>query len=188
MLNAILEYLKGFDIYFLKKINQDWTFSAATQYFTYITDLHKKPEFLYVIAPLLVALIIYKYKKKALKLLVLIGICLACTDLFTYRVAKQYFQRQRPENAGVHVILRDGHHGGPSFPSNHASNIFALAFLLSQIWPLGRPFYYFFAVSIAYSRPYVGVHYPSDVIAGAILGTALAYLVWMLLGKWVKSA
>jgi membrane-associated phospholipid phosphatase len=64
-----------------------------------------------------------------------------------------------------------------SFPSGHATNIFALATVLGMLWPRGRILLYTVAVWIAASRVLIGQHYFTDVVGGAILGTAFPYLV-----------
>ena len=64
-----------------------------------------------------------------------------------------------------------------SFPSGHATNIFALATVLGILWPRGRVLLYTIATWIAASRVLIGQHYFTDVVGGAILGTALPYLV-----------
>ena len=61
-----------------------------------------------------------------------------------------------------------------SFPSAHATTSFAAASCFSLALPQARPLFYGAACVYAISRPYLGVHYPSDVIAGAALGTGLA--------------
>ena len=60
-----------------------------------------------------------------------------------------------------------------SFPSAHAATSFAGATLIGALCPPLRPVLYPAAALMAFSRPYLGVHYPSDVIAGAVVGTAL---------------
>jgi undecaprenyl-diphosphatase len=61
-----------------------------------------------------------------------------------------------------------------SFPSGHAATSFAAATMLSFAFPRLTPFLYVLAAVVAFSRVYVGVHYPLDVIAGAALGALIA--------------
>jgi undecaprenyl-diphosphatase len=62
----------------------------------------------------------------------------------------------------------------PSFPSGHAATSFAGATMLSAFAPRYRWVFFTLATLIAFSRIYVGVHWPIDVVAGAVLGAALA--------------
>jgi len=64
-----------------------------------------------------------------------------------------------------------------SFPSGHAATSFACATVLAVLVPRAAPFLFVLAVAIAYSRLYVGVHWPLDVVAGAALGIATALLL-----------
>lgn len=60
-----------------------------------------------------------------------------------------------------------------SFPSAHAATSFAGATLIGSLAPPLRPALYAAAALMAFTRPYLGVHYPSDVLAGAAVGTAI---------------
>ena len=68
---------------------------------------------------------------------------------------------------------------GQSMPSGHAATSFAGAVILTYLLARAGPFFFLLAAAIAFSRVYVGVHYFSDVLVGALLGAAvaLAYLV-----------
>ena len=98
----------------------------------------------------------------------------AATTLGAYALnqgIKFVVRRRRPEIDGLPPLI-------PttlklSYPSAHSAMSFAAARSLSRAWP--APPLYALAVTMAVSRPYLGVHYPSDVAAGAVLGTAVAW-------------
>lgn len=86
---------------------------------------------------------------------------------------KQVVRRPRPRLEGYDHI---GHTvSGLSYPSAHVTASFTGAALLSETLPPAP--LYATAIAMSLSRPYLGVHYPSDVAAGAVLGTAVARIV-----------
>ena len=114
----------------------------------------------------------------------------AISDTLSSQIIKKNVQRIRPCNDPLisnMVELKVKCGGGYSYTSSHATNHFALAFFL--IYTLGVQFRWikwvliFWASSIAYGQVYVGVHYPFDVISGAIIGGIIGILV----ATWYRS-
>lgn len=99
-----------------------------------------------------------------------LAVTLLMTDQMSSHVIKPLVQRERPcvELSDVRALM--GLKTSFSFPSSHAANIFGAATVLSlEYRRLMIPFIVI-ATAVAYSRVYIGVHYPLDVIAGAALG------------------
>jgi len=88
----------------------------------------------------------------------------------TNAVAKLVIGRRRPLLDGLPALMRT--RSQRSFPSAHAASSFAAARVLSECFPAFR--IYAIAGAMALSRPYLGVHYPSDVLAGIALGCVVA--------------
>ena len=65
----------------------------------------------------------------------------------------------------------------PSFPSGHAASSGAGAFMLASAWPAAGPVFWLAAGGVCISRVYLGVHYPSDVLAGMVIGVLVAWFV-----------
>lgn len=88
---------------------------------------------------------------------------------------KLIFRRPRPQLEGLPPL--GGAPSSLSFPSAHATASFASATVVTRIAPDLAPAVFGLATLMALTRPYLGMHYPSDVIAGAGLGAALGLLV-----------
>jgi membrane-associated phospholipid phosphatase len=82
----------------------------------------------------------------------------------------------------------DGEHkrSNSSFPSSHAANAFTLAWVLSSRWRRAWPAFFGLATLVAFSRMYLNRHYLSDVVAGAVLGMAIAWAAQCWLASWSR--
>lgn len=97
-------------------------------------------------------------------------------------VIKEIVKRQRPYLSYSEIELYGPNETGYSFPSNHTSSSFSTATALSLLYPKWYVIVpaYTWAGSVAYSRMHIGVHYPSDVLAGAALGASSAWACYYL--------
>ena len=96
------------------------------------------------------------------------------------QATKRIVDRKRPFETYSFIITRDDESGGFSFPSGHSSAAFCTATSVAlryRKWYFVVPSY-LFATSVAWARMYQGVHYPSDVLAGALVGAGSAWLGW----------
>jgi membrane-associated phospholipid phosphatase len=119
-----------------------------------------------------------------LKKALYIGASFGVTTVFTYSL-KYAVDRKRPYDAYPDDIIAYSTENSASFPSGHTSIAFSTATSLSLAYPkwyIIAPSY-LWASSVAYSRLNLGVHYPSDVLAGAVLGAGSAWLSYEA-NKW----
>jgi undecaprenyl-diphosphatase len=121
----------------------------------------------------------------------LVVLVIVCSDQLSSFVIKPLVNRARPCHTvnGVPVVeevhLLVGCGGGKSFPSSHAVNNVAVATLFAFFYRRARPWLYLWAFLVAFSRVAVGVHFPSDIIGGALIGSGVAAAVlwlWRLAG------
>ena len=125
--------------------------------------------------------------KKILLVILLAALLITLSDQ-TCNLFKHSFARFRPcynqELEGLMRLVKDGCGGKYGFVSAHAANHFALALFLGNIfqqkykWSL--ILFLLWASMVAYSRIYVGVHYPLDSIVGALIGSMYGYIFYLL--------
>jgi undecaprenyl-diphosphatase len=101
---------------------------------------------------------------------------------------KYSFKRERPFQQYPNDIVKRDDVGGFSFPSGHTSVSFATATALTlstKKWYVAVPAY-LYACFVGYSRMRLGVHFPSDVLGGVVVGVGSTLLVWQM-DKWLKK-
>lgn len=148
-----------------------------------ITTLDRNKTFLWVGLPFLLFVWGFYQKKKAGKIFLALALVVGATDLICNRMIKKTVDRKRPNlETNLDVKLRLPYSPkGESFVSNHSANNFAAATVLAAYYPPYRLAYYAYASLVALTRPYVGVHYVSDVFAGGLIGHLIALLLLKLL-------
>lgn len=136
---------------------------------------------------------LYTYKAKGIILLLLVAGTVGIADLVSSKTIKPLVNRDRPcQNKEIKEEIRLLVHcsTGKSFTSSHATNHFALALVLifilkgrfKWVWLAGIGW----AASICWGQVYVGVHFPLDVLCGAISGSIIGFIMGTLSLKYIK--
>jgi len=132
---------------------------------------------------------LYRYKKTGIYIIVLLALSVGATDSVG-NVIKHSVKRLRPCNSphlATTIISRVPCGSGFSFISSHASNHFAIAFFLSLVFYKRWKWIWIPAIlwagAISFAQVYVGLHYPADVTAGALLGMIMATVFAFLFKK-----
>jgi undecaprenyl-diphosphatase len=175
----VIERMVDFDTALFALINTRMTAPVLDRVMPFITEQeHWYP----ILAALLLAMVIWGGKRGRMAAVAFI-IAVALSDQVTCAALKPLVGRVRPCNALPvdEVRLLVGRSSAFSFPSAHASNSFAMATVVSWRYPRAAFLCFLIAAAVAYSRVYVGLHYPLDAVAGAIIGALLGRLaVWVV--------
>ena len=175
MINKIVEIDKLIMVFFNKTI--------SNPIFDYIMPIITNQNFLVFSGLILIGYLAYYGEKRGRITIVVLLIAASFSDAICFQVIKPWVGRIRPSHEFydyINLLVSKG--GKYSFPSNHAANSFVFATVLSYFYEKNKTFLYILASAIAFSRVYVGVHYPLDIVSGAIIGYIIS---WIILSMWV---
>lgn len=147
--------------------------------------------FIWIPLYLILAYIVYrKFGNRGFLIIMLAGVAVGLSDQLASHLIKNMVMRYRPSHnlilaTKLHFVndYRGGLYG---FVSSHAANTFALALFLSLMMPEKRKlilFLFCWVALVCYSRMYLGVHYPSDIAGGIIIGGFSAWLMYKIYFK-----
>ena len=177
----IIQWLTQWDTYLFLQVNTVWTNPLLDSVFPWWREANTWiPFYLFLIV---FALVNFNPQKALLWILFAV-ITFAISDQLSSHLIKNWIARPRPCNdeylmSRVRLLLNSCG-TGYSFTSSHATNHFAFAlYVITSLSTVIKKWKYIlliWAASIAYAQVYVGVHYPLDVLCGALLGAGIGYL------------
>ena len=152
---------------------------------------------------LLIGLLVWRYRKPAITsvkwlqrlpacvvMIVVIGLAVGAADFIASGILKELVARPRPtrvpELEGVLHLVNGYKSGRYGFVSSHAANTMAVALLFSLIWrnKIATVGLMLWVAANCYSRMYLGVHYPTDILGGLMVGALVAVVVYAMLVRY----
>ena len=179
-----METLQKIDEYFFRIIN-----SAGWEGMDGIMILISSKWFWIPLYIYIIYLIYKRFSDQFIKILVALGLLIFIADFGSVHLFKEVFERSRPCHflEGIRVV--DGCGGPFGFVSSHASISFSIAFFISLLFRNLWGFVHLFswAVLIGFSRVYLGVHYPFDILGGMFWGLFVSLLVYYIYRMKIKD-
>ncbi len=175
----MIHFLQNIDISIFFFINHSLANPLFDKFFVFLTDVHNW----YLLYITLWAILFFKGGRKGKVVALTALLVITASDQISSSLLKNLIGRVRPCNALDNVRLLVGCTGSFSMPSSHAVNNFAIATFFSLLYKEYRYILFTVATLVALSRPYVGVHYPSDIVVGAVIGSLIGYSFVVIINK-----
>jgi undecaprenyl-diphosphatase len=181
----VLDALLVWDERIFRLLNGDWLHPILDRLLPFVSD----PRTFTLPCIVAAVVIVLVGRLRGLRFLVLAVATVVVADAIGTHIFKYSFLRARPCISLTDVTLLMGCTNLPSFPSNHAVNTSALATLavlyMPRLWLPATALVWL----VGYSRVYVGVHYPLDVLAGIVLGIVVALVLSRVMNSlWPSSS
>lgn len=173
--------LQSIDVALFRWVNQ----SMVNPLFDVLMPFLSGNRFFLPAVVVLAVYLIYRHRSYGVLFIVTIALAISITDAYVVHSLKDLVARPRPfvDLPDTRLLVGKGLHFG--FPSSHSANWFCAAavtffFYRNAVWPV-----LVLAVTVSFSRLYCGVHYPSDVAFGALVGAGCGFaMVWTLETLW----
>lgn len=166
------DFLYSIDLMIFYFFNHTISLPILDKFFSIITSVNNW----YIAYVILLGISWTKGGKRGKIAVIGVILLIIASDQTGYRLLKEFFARPRPCDILTDVITPVGCTGTYSFPSNHALNNFAAAFFFYKLFPKLKWVLFITASLVAISRVYLGLHYPSDIIGGALIGIVFGYI------------
>lgn len=165
------DFLYSIDLAIFYFVNHTLSSAPLDKFFSIITNVQNW----FITYIMLIGILLVKGGKRGRLAVLGIILLIVITDQTGHRILKEIVGRLRPCNALPDVITPIGCSDTLSFPSNHALNNFSAATFFYFLYPNYKYPLFITAFLVSLSRVYLGLHYPSDILGGAIIGMAAGY-------------
>ncbi len=179
----MIDFLYSIDVAIFYFINGTLANPVTDRLMPFITDV----KHWYLVYVLLWFIILFKGGRYRVGLAIGMILLVLVSDQLSSSVLKHLFERPRPCKVLENVRLLVGCTDSFSFPSSHAVNNFAAAMFFTFFYKHLKWILFSVALLMALSRIFVGVHYPSDILGGALIGIFIGYTLALIYNFILKK-